>query len=165
MLNSRPTKWDKCGNAELPAGHKLNDAEILFTKIEDKTVEELVGKLGLPEDKPVEKVAEITIDEFKKVILRVAKILSAENIKKSDKLIKLKIDLGSEQRQILAGIAKSYTPEELIGKNVLIVSNLKPAKIFGQESQGMILATETSEDGKLKIIEINDSVLPGTIAK
>jgi methionyl-tRNA synthetase len=165
MLNSRPTEWDKCGNAELPAGHKLNDAEILFTKIEDKTVEELVGKLGLPEDKPVEKVEEITIDEFKKVILRVAKILSAENIKKSDKLIKLKIDLGTEQRQILAGIAQSYKPEELIGKNVLIVSNLKPAKIFGQESQGMILATETSEDGKLKIIEINDSVLPGTIAK
>ena len=149
----------------MSAGHKLNNSEILFTKIEDKTVEELVGKLGLTEDKPVEKVEEITIDEFKKVILRVAKILSAENIKKSDKLIKLKIDLGSEQRQVLAGIAKSYTPEELIGKNVLIVSNLKPAKIFGQESQGMILSTETSEDGKLKIIEINDSVLPGTIAK
>jgi methionyl-tRNA synthetase len=165
MLNSRPIEWDKCGNAELPAGHKLNNSEILFTKIEDKTVEELVGKLGLPEDHPVEKVEEITIDEFKKVILRVAKILSAENIKKSDKLIKLIIDLGTEHRQILAGIAQSYKPEELIGKNVLIVSNLKPAKIFGQESQGMILATETSEDGKLKIIEINDSVLPGTIAK
>jgi methionyl-tRNA synthetase len=122
-------------------------------------------KLGQSENEQKESVEEITIDEFRKIKLRVAKILVAENIKKSDKLLKLKIDLGTEQRQVLAGIAKSYKPEELIGKNVLIVSNLKPAKIFGQDSQGMILATEILEDGKVKIVEINDSVLPGTIAK
>jgi methionyl-tRNA synthetase len=165
MLNMRPTEWDKCGNAELQSDHKLNDAEILFTKVEDKTIENLVGKLGQFNNQQTENLEEITIDEFRKIKLRVAKILVAENIKKSDKLLKLKIDLGTEQRQVLAGIAKSYKPEELIGKNVLIVSNLKPAKIFGQESQGMLLATEISEDGKVKIVEINDSVLPGTIAK
>jgi methionyl-tRNA synthetase len=165
MLNSRPTEWDKCGDAELPSGHQLNEAEILFNKIEDKAIEDLVGKLGQSENEQKESVEEITIDEFRKIKLRVAKILVAENIKKSDKLLKLKIDLGTEQRQVLAGIAKSYKPEELIGKNVLIVSNLKPAKIFGQDSQGMILATEILEDGKVKIVEINDSVLPGTIAK
>jgi len=165
MLNARPTQWDKCGDAELQAGHMLSEAEILFPKIEDKTIDDLVVKLGQTENQEKEKTDEITIDEFRKIKLRVAKILVAENIKKSDKLLKLKIDLGTEQRQVLAGIAKSYKPEELIGKNVLIVANLQPAKIFGQESQGMILATETSEDGKIKIIEINDSILPGTIAK
>ncbi len=165
MLNARPTEWLKCGAATLSSGHKLNQAEILFAKIEDKVIEDLVTKLGQTEDKPKEVPEEITIDEFKRVKLQVAKITAAENVKKSDKLLKLQIDLGSEKRQLVAGIAKSYSPDELVGKKVLVVANLKAAKLFGIESQGMILALDTSEDGKVKIIEIDESIEPGKTAK
>ncbi|MCL4550965.1 MAG: methionine--tRNA ligase [Bacteroidetes bacterium] len=165
MLNARPTEWSKCGSVELAAGHKLNEAEILFNKIEDKVIEELVNKIGSGSAEVPEKVEEITIDEFKKVKMKVASIVAAENVKKSDKLLKLQIDLGSEKRQVIAGIAKSYKPEELIGKKVLVVANLKPAKLFGLESQGMILAVDSGEEGKVKVIEIDESINPGTLAK
>ena len=165
MLNARPVDWNKSGELHLKHGHKLNEAEILFSKIEDKVVDDLVNKLGKTEEQAVEKAEEITIDEFKRVKLRVAKILEAENIKKSDKLLKLQLELGTEKRQVIAGIAKSYKPEELIGKKVLIAANLKPAKLFGMESQGMILAVDTPEEGKVKIIEIDQSINSGTTAK
>ena len=165
MLNARPTDWTRCGDENLHAGHKLNEPEILFTKIEDKMIEEQVNKLPQSEESLKEVVEEITIDDFKRVKLRVAKIIAAENVKKSDKLLKLQIDLGTEKRQLVAGIAKSYSPEELIGKKVLIVANLKAAKLFGIESQGMILAVDTPEDGKVKIIEIDGSINLGTTAK
>ena len=89
----------------------------------------------------------ITIDEFMKVDLRTGKILEAEKVKKSKKLIQLKVDIGTETRQILAGIAESYEPENLIGRTVIIVANLKPAKLMGIESQGMVLAA--SNDGTI----------------
>lgn len=165
MLNSRPVEWSKSGDENLRAGHKMNEAEILFNKIEDKMIDELVGKLGSGNSDELTKVEEITIDEFKKVKMKVAVIVTAENVKKSDKLLKLQIDLGNEKRQVVAGIAKSYKPEELIGKKVLVVANLKPAKLFGLESQGMILAVDSGEEGKVKIIEINESISPGTLAK
>ncbi|MCX6168571.1 MAG: methionine--tRNA ligase [Ignavibacteriales bacterium] len=165
MLNIRPTIWEKCGNVNMQAGHVLNEPEILFTKIEDKVIEELVHKLPHSDETPKEVIEEITIDDFKRVKLRVAKIIAAENVKKSDKLLKLQIDLGTEKRQLVAGIAKSYSPEELIGKKVMIVANLKAAKLFGVESQGMILAVDTPEEGKVKIIEIDESINLGTTAK
>lgn len=165
MLNARPTEWSKCGNSILHTGQKLNEAEILFTKIEDKVIEEQINKLEPMADKPIESIEEITIDEFKRVKLKVAKIIAAENVKKSDKLLKLQIDLGSEQRQLVAGIAKSYKPEELIGKKILIVANLKAAKLFGIESQGMILAVDTPEEGKVMIIEIDEAIELGKTAK
>ncbi|MBI5730851.1 MAG: methionine--tRNA ligase [Ignavibacteriales bacterium] len=165
MMNARPTEWLKCGNSILHTGQKLNEAEILFTKIEDKVIEEQINKLEPMADKPIESIEEITIDEFKRVKLKVAKIIAAENVKKSDKLLKLQIDLGSEQRQLVAGIAKSYKPEELIGKKILIVANLKAAKLFGIESQGMILAVDTPEEGIVKLIEIDESVDLGKTAK
>lgn len=165
MLNTKPTGWMNSGNINLEVGHQLNEPQILFTKIEDSVIEEQVNKLPKVEEAPKEIVEEITIDEFKRVKLRVAKILEAENVKKSDKLLKLQIDLGTEKRQLVAGIAKSYSPEELIGKKVLIVANLKPAKLFGVESQGMVLALDTSEEGKVKLIEIDDSIEIGKTAK
>ncbi len=165
MLNARPTEWSKSGNSILHQGQKINEAEILFTKIEDKVIEEQINKLEPMADKPIESIEEITIDEFKRLKLKVAKIIAAENVKKSDKLLKLQIDLGSEQRQLVAGIAKSYKPEELIGKKVLIVANLKAAKLFGIESQGMILAVDTPEEGKVKIIEIDEAIELGKTAK
>ena len=165
MLNAKPTEWHKCGEANLPVGQKLNDPQILFNKIEDKIIDEQINKLPKVEEQPKELVEEISIDEFKKVKLRVAQIISAENVKKSDKLLKLQIDLGNEKRQLVAGIAKSYLPEELIGKRILVVANLKPAKLFGIESQGMVLALDTNEEGKVKLIEIDQSIELGKTAK
>jgi len=165
MLNAKPTEWQKCGEANLPVGQKLNDPQILFNKIEDKIIDEQINKLPKAEEQPKELVEEISIDEFKKIKLRVAQIITAENVKKSDKLLKLQIDLGNEKRQLVAGIAKSYSPEELIGKKILVVANLKPAKLFGIESQGMVLALDTNEEGKVKLIEIDQSIELGKTAK
>ena len=165
MLNAKSTDWMKSGETNLVEGHKLNEPQILFTKLDDKVIEEQVNKLPQAEEAPKEVSEEITIDEFKRVKLRVGKITSAENVKKSDKLLKLQIDLGTEQRQLVAGIAKSYLPEELIGKKILMVANLKPAKLFGVESQGMVLALDTTEEGKVKLIEIDESIELGKTAK
>ncbi|MEW6195961.1 MAG: methionine--tRNA ligase [Bacteroidota bacterium] len=164
MLNVQKCEWKKCGELNLKTGHQLNQPEILFTKIEDKVIEEQINKLGVVEGE-APKDEEITIEDFKRIKLKVAKIVSAEKVKKSEKLLKLLIDLGSEQRQVVAGIAKSYAPEELIGKKVMVVANLKPAKLFGLDSQGMILALDTAEDGKVKLIEADASIVPGTTAK
>lgn len=107
--------------------------------------------------------AQITIDEFMKIQLKAAKVLSAERVPKSEKLLKLQVSLGSEQRQIVAGIGKKYEPETLIGKTIVIVANLKPAKLMGIESQGMVLAAGDSEvRGLATFIE---DVEPGTKVK
>jgi len=107
--------------------------------------------------------AQITIDEFMKVQLKAAKVLAAERVPKSEKLLKLQVSLGSEQRQIVAGIGKKYEPETLIGKTIVIVANLKPAKLMGIESQGMVLAAGDSEvRGLATFIE---DVEPGTKVK
>ena len=107
--------------------------------------------------------AQITIDEFMKIQLKTAKVLSAERVPKSEKLIKLQVSLGAEQRQIVAGIGKKYEPEALVGKTIIIVANLKPAKLMGIESQGMVLAAGDSEvRGLATILEEVD---PGTKVK
>lgn len=107
--------------------------------------------------------AQIAIDDFMKIQLRAAKIISAERVPKSEKLLKLQVTLGDEQRQIVAGIGKKYEPEALIGKTIVIVANLKPAKLMGIESQGMVLAAGDSEvRGLLTILE---DVEPGTKVK
>lgn len=107
--------------------------------------------------------ASITIDDFMKIQLKTAKVLSAERVPKSEKLLKLQVSLGSEQRQIVAGIGKKYAPESLVGKTIVIVANLKPAKLMGIESQGMVLAAGDSEvRGLATILEEVD---PGTKVK
>jgi methionyl-tRNA synthetase len=106
---------------------------------------------------------QITIDEFMKIQLKTAKVISAERVPKSEKLLKLQVSLGSEQRQIVAGIGKKYEPESLVGKTIVIVANLKPAKLMGIESQGMVLAAGDSEvRGLATILE---DVEPGTKVK
>ncbi|HEX2868490.1 MAG TPA: methionine--tRNA ligase [Ignavibacteriales bacterium] len=165
MLNSEPVEWDKMGLENLSEGHQLNKAEILFTKIEDKTIEEQTNKLGQAEQpQQVEKFEEITIDDFFKIQLRTAVILEAENVPKSEKLVKLKVDLGFEKRQVVAGIAKSFKPQELIGKRIVMVANLKPAKLMGLESQGMILAVDNGQGG-VSLLETAENIKPGTRAK
>lgn len=105
----------------------------------------------------------ITIDEFQKVDLRVGKIISAEKVAKSEKLLKLEVDLGNERRTVLAGIAKSYAPEKLIGRSTVIVANLKPAKLFSIESQGMLLAA--SKGDELRIVTFEDEADIGAKVK
>ena len=117
---------------------------------------------GVDEAGSDEEVAEeITIDDFMKVKLRTAKIVEAEKVKKSKKLVKLIVDLGDEKRQVLAGISQFYEPEDLLGKTVVVVANLKPAKLMGMESQGMILAANDA-DGALTIVSpVDDTIGPG----
>ncbi|WP_191559246.1 methionine--tRNA ligase [Metabacillus idriensis] len=106
---------------------------------------------------------EITFDEFMKVEMKVAEVIHAEPVKKADRLLKLQLDLGSEKRQVVSGIAKSYQPEQLVGKKVICITNLKPVKLRGELSQGMILAGE--EDGNLSLATVDSSLPNGTIIK
>lgn len=159
MLNSKSIPWNKCGLDNLAEGHSLNKSEILFAKIEDDVIKKQLDKL--PSSEEVKKEPEITYDEFMKTKLKVGLIVSAESIKKSNKLLKLKVEVGNQEKQIIAGIAKSYKPEELVNKKVVIVSNLQPAKLFGELSEGMILAVEDSS-GKLNVLEVGEKIKSGT---
>lgn len=103
------------------------------------------------------------IDDFMKIDLRVGKIIAAERVEKSEKLVKLSVDIGAETRQVVAGIGKSYAPEDLMGKAVVIVANLKPAKLMGIESQGMLLAASTGDT--LSVITVDRDMRPGARVK
>ena len=105
----------------------------------------------------------IKIDDFFKIELKVAKVLEASEIEGADRLFRLRVDLGSETRQLVAGIKKSYTPEELVGKHIIVVANLQPATLRGVESQGMLLAAST-EDGPV-LATFDKAVAPGAKVK
>lgn len=155
--------WFEIHKSPLPAGHKLAQPEILFDKLEDDVIDREIAKLQKNSRKPNESQTEeadanlITIDDFKKVDLRVAKVVNAEPVEKADKLLRLDVDLGTETRQIVAGIAQHVSPEVLTGKRVVVVANLQPAKIRGLESQGMLLAAE-DERGKLSLVTVEGEV-------
>ena len=119
----------------------------------------LIGAVQRPLIGAVQQTAQIGIDDFAKLDLRVGKILAAERVPKSTKLLKLQVDLGTETRQVLAGIGTTYEPEALIGRLVAVVANLKPAKLMGLESQGMILAAGDKEVASL--IGFAEPVQPG----
>ena len=152
-------------------GRKLGEVPILFARIDEKKfLAELEKKLK-KEDKSAEKAekkakkeesapAEITIEDFAKVELKVGRVLECAPAENSDRLLVLKVDVGGEERQIVSGIAKYYKPEELIGKNVITVANLKPAVLRGYESKGMILAADTG-DG-VKVVFAPDGAAPGS---
>ena len=105
----------------------------------------------------------IAIDDFMKVELRVAKIIEASEIEGADRLLKLQVDLGAEKRQLVAGIKKAYTPEELVGRHIVVVANLKPARLRGEESQGMLLAAQT-DDGPV-LVSFDKEVPLGALVK
>lgn len=107
-----------------------------------------------------ERPNQITIDQFLEVELRVARIIAAERVPDADRLLKLQVDLGTEQRQLVAGIALSYAPETLVGRRIVVVANLLPARIRGVESQGMLLAADL--DGRPILAVFDDDVPPGT---
>lgn len=146
--------WDSAYQLSLKPGHQLGEPEILFRKIEDSEIEEEIKKLKIASgeitEEKIEFKPQITIEEFQKIDIRVADVVECERVKNSEKLLKLKVKIGNEERQIVAGIGKHYSPEELVGKKVIVVANLKPAKLMGIESQGMLLAAV--KDEKLTLI-------------
>ncbi|MFY0713539.1 methionine--tRNA ligase [Seonamhaeicola sp. NFXS20] len=154
------TQWNDIPNKEvlLPAGHQIGKAELLFSKIEDKTIQEQLDKLEASKkaneaaNKQVEPQKDtITFEDFTKLDIRVGTILEAEKMPKTKKLLKLKVDTGIDTRTIVSGIAESFTAEEVVGKKVTVLVNLAPRALRGVESQGMILMTETP-DGKLVFV-------------
>jgi methionyl-tRNA synthetase len=159
ILNVSEASWN--ANRETEVGHKLNKAELLFTKFEDEEVEKQVQKLKAAsaatqtiELEPVRE--ETSFADFKKLDIRIATILEAEKVRKTKKLLKLKVDTGTDQRTVVSGIAEFYSPEEVIGKQVCLLVNLAPREIKGIESRGMVLMAE-SPDGTLSF------VLPETV--
>lgn len=143
------------GDLLIPAGHQIGKPVHLFSRIDDETIQKQVDKLhatdvkevlvanGAVSTEPLK--SEIAFDDFTKLDIRTATILEAEKVKKADKLLKIKLDLGFEQRTVVSGIAAHYAPEDIIGKQVSLLANLAPRKIKGVESQGMILMAENSE--------------------
>ncbi|HVO74434.1 MAG TPA: methionine--tRNA ligase [Ignavibacteriaceae bacterium] len=168
MLNTEITNWDVCGKNNVPEDHKLGSPEILFKKIEDEIIIKQMEKLNgsAEKEKPDESSLNkfISIEDFNKIELKTAEVISAERIEKSNKLLKIKIKLDTGERQVIAGIAKSYSPEQIIGKKIVIVANLKPAKLMGLDSEGMILAVQKS-NGSLDVLSVDGSVKNGTRVK
>lgn len=159
-------KWEEATHIDFPVGQRLENPEVLFRRIEDKEIEEELKRLHKmnKESKmnthvPVK--AAIDYDDFQKLDLRVGEITAAEPVPKSKKLLKLQVNLGFETRQIVSGIALSYSPEQLIGKRVAVVANLKTATLMGIESQGMILAGE--DDKVLKVVDMDNLPLGSVI--
>lgn len=169
MINMPDLKWDNLGQTDLlVAGHKLNKPELLFEKIEDEVVEAQIKKLE--ETKKANEAAnykaapiraDVDIEEFSKMDLRVGTVLECEKVPKADKLLRFLIDDGLEKRQILSGIAKYYKPEELLGKQVVFIANLPARKLRGLDSQGMILSA-INNDGSLSVITVDRPVKPGS---
>lgn len=147
--------WASAEKPLVKSGHKINKPEILFRKIED---EELTLKEAQKEVKTMET---IPFGEFKKLDLRVATIRAAEPVPNSNKLVKLTIDLG-ETRTLVAGIGKKYKPEELVGKQIIVVANLQPAVFKGITSQGMLLAAFTTDESELALLTPDKPMAPGT---
>jgi len=169
MFNMQQINWQEIKDQKvlLKTGHQLNPAELLFSKIEDETIEFQIQKLENtkesnkktnPKANPMKD--EIQFDDFTKIDLRTATILTAEKVEKADKLLKFSVDTGVDVRTVVSGVAESFTPEECVGKQVMILLNLAPRKIRGIESQGMLLLTNNSE-GKLVFVTPEQKVENG----
>jgi methionyl-tRNA synthetase len=191
MLGVPQERWTDLKAGTLAAGTRLGTIEPLFPRIEKTLEElqamadtvtpspeqtttpapaaatpPVVAGAALPADgattvEPAGADGRLSIDDFMKVELRVAKVLEAEAVPKSKKLLKLRIDVGTEQRTIVAGIAEAYQPEQLVGRSIVIVANLKPAKLMGIESNGMVLAAST-DGGAPNLLSVDPSMPPGT---
>jgi methionyl-tRNA synthetase len=151
--------WHDAGSPLLTAGHKLGDPTPLFKKIDDDVVEAERAKLGSADGPALEELYdlplkdEITFDDFAKLDLRVGTVKVAEKVKGADKLLRIEVDLGFETRQLLAGLAEHLSPDDLVGGKVIVLANLKPRKMRGLESQGMLLAAET-KDGVIRPVTV-----------
>ncbi|WP_445738445.1 methionine--tRNA ligase [Mariniflexile sp.] len=160
--------WNDISSKEtlVPPGHQIGEAELLFSKIEDETIQFQLDKLiaSKKANEAAKKTVEpqkdtITFDDFTKLDIRVGTILEAQKMPKAKKLLVLKVDTGIDVRTIVSGIAESFTAEEVVGKRVTVLVNLAPRDLRGVESQGMILMTETAE-GKLVFVNPDDTAIP-----
>jgi methionyl-tRNA synthetase len=157
-------QWSKTGSPVLRAGTELGNNVILFPQIEDKQIEEAMNNIEHPEENSEKQKSEnavniIDINDFKKVNLKVAKVIECEIVPKSKKLLKLKLKVGDGEKQIVSGISEHYKPEDLIGKLIVVVDNLKPSKLMGIASEGMLLAAKLN--GELKIVTIDGEIETG----
>ncbi|MEH6703938.1 MAG: methionine--tRNA ligase [Galbibacter orientalis] len=170
-LNNIPA-WNDIAEKDvlLPAEHTVEKASLLFTKVEDEEIQKQLDRLEATKKANQASIAEenatvepqkdtITFDDFSKLDIRVGTILEAEKMPKADKLLVLKVDTGLDVRTIVSGIAKSFTPEEIVGKQVSVLVNLAPRKLRGVESEGMILMTE-NKDGKLVFLNPDEANIP-----
>lgn len=170
MLNINKLNWDQAGKVDLIAEeHMLEQPGLLFEKVEDEAIEAQLAKLKQSSKAPTaEKVeenqykSEVVFEDFTKLDLRTGTVVAAEKMPKSKKLLKLQIDMGSETRTILSGIAEHFETEQMIGKQVTVVANLAPRKMMGIESQGMVLMAE-DKDGKLVLLSPEQRVGNGSI--
>ena len=171
-LNMDPLKWSEIGKTNvLETGHELRESRLLFEKIEDKIIQEQLDKLTRIKKLNESKAAglepaknQVTYEEFNNMDIRIGKILSAEKVPKTDKLLKLTIDTGLDTRTIVSGIAEYFKPEDLPGKQVSVLANLAPRNIKGIESRGMILLAE-EPDGKFVFIIPEEGTTPGSTVK
>ena len=165
--------WSHLGETDLlPAGHQLNQPELLFAKIEDEAINAQLARLdairaereAAAKAEAAKVVApqkdECTFEDFEKMDIRTATVLEAERVPKTDKLLKLTIDTGIDKRTIVSGIAEFYSPEDMVGKQICILANLAPRKIRGIESKGMILMARQG-DGKMRFITPAEALLNG----
>ena len=166
-----PLNWQSVVEEEvlMPTGHEVGKSELLFAKIEDKTIQKQLDKLEQTKQENLETTATnvepakemCTFDDFMKMDLRVGTILEAEKMPKADRLLVLKVDTGLDVRTIVSGLAEHFNPEDIIGKRVTVLVNLAPRKLRGVESEGMILMTENEEGGLVFINPDSDDVPNG----
>lgn len=169
MINASNLGWAKGGNTDLlPSGHEIGQPELLFDKIEDEEVEKQLAKLMATKMENKENSKEvtpqkevITYEDFMRMDIRISKVLAAEVVPKTQKLLKLEIDTGIDKRTIVSGIAEYFRPEQVVGREVCVLVNLEPRKIRGIESHGMILMAKNSDDS-LRFVEPNESVDSGS---
>ncbi len=176
FLNLKEPKFSDLGDYSKEKIYTIGEYENLFQRLDTKTVlkeieedeakaQSKAKELNAKSDKLAQSSKEeITIDDFNKVELVVGKIVEARVHEKANKLLVFKVDIGTEVRQIVSGIAKFYKPEELVGKKVVVVKNLKPITLRGEESNGMLLCAATSDDSKLELLNVND-LNPGDIVR
>ncbi|MFI3287206.1 MAG: methionine--tRNA ligase [Rikenellaceae bacterium] len=174
MINLEDFSWERFGDNEILAvGHQLGKAELLFEKIEDDVIEAQVAKLTaikeareaeerLAAAKPEPQKAAISYDDFAKLDIRVGRVLEAERVPKTDKLMKLLVDTGIDKRTIVSGIAEHFTVEEMVGRQVTVLVNLAPRKMRGIESEGMLLFASDSATGKLVNVSAEGEALLGS---
>ena len=163
-LNISDLSWDDIGSSVMLPDHIISGKAHIFSKIEDKTIEDQIKKLKLnnENDNVMPQKNTIEFDDFTKVDIRVGTVIEAENVPKSDKLLKLKVDTGLDKRTILSGISKYYTPEKILNKKVMVLINLKPRKMMGFESQGMLLLADDG-DGNLSLMQPDSNISDGSV--
>ena len=172
MLSVEKFGWEQLGTMDLiAAGHKIGEPVLLFEKIEDDVIQRQLDKLAATKEANAAAEAAqqfepqkdaISFDDFQKMDIRVSTILAAEKVAKTKKLLKLTVDTGIDQREIVSGIAEYFTPEELVGRQVLVLVNLQPRELKGILSRGMILMAEDAS-GKLRLLSPNEMTNSGAV--